>query len=198
MSNAPDDEAFLLSPLLARLRILYTESHRHYHTVAHVEALLAHLRRYAHLVQDLKAVAAAIWFHDAIYDTHRDDNEERSAMLAQEELESAGWAPLLVKQVAHMVRATRHHRADAADTDTLLFLDFDLSILGSSPESYSAYCAAIRAEFSWVNDEAYAEGRSRALQTFLQRDKIYRTSLLWDAWEASARVNMLRELAALA
>jgi predicted metal-dependent HD superfamily phosphohydrolase len=150
------------------------------------------------LAQQPALIAAAIWYHDAVYDTYRDDNEERSAALAQAELEAAGWAAALAGRVADMVRATRHHNADEGDTDTLLFLDFDLSILGSGPPLYDTYCAAIRAEFNWVAEADYRRGRSRVLQSFLQREAIYRTPLLRDAWESAARLNLTRELSLLA
>src|SRR5258708_12499884 len=52
----------------------YAEPHRHYHTIEHVRALLP-------LVSGIDA-SLAVWFHDAIYDTARTDNEERSAELA--------------------------------------------------------------------------------------------------------------------
>ncbi len=60
------------------------------------------------------------------------------------------------------------------------------------------YCAAIRAEFEWVPDAAYAQGRSRVLESFVTRDVIYRTPALRDLWEPAARINLQRELAGLA
>ncbi|MBC7954669.1 MAG: hypothetical protein H7Y33_02195 [Cytophagales bacterium] len=92
--------------------------------------------------------------------------------------------------MADMVRATRHHQADEADTDQLLFLDLDLSVLGASPTSYAAYCAAIRFEFGRVSDADHSRGRNRVLESFISREAIYRTPALRDAWENAARINI--------
>jgi predicted metal-dependent HD superfamily phosphohydrolase len=183
--------------LQAQLARRYSEPHRRYHTLAHIEALLAHLSAYHHLAKEPELIAAAIWFHDAIYDTQRNDNEELSAQLAQTELERVGWSSSRALSVADMVRATQHHHADESDTDLLLFLDFDLSILGASPASYAAYCAAIRFEFSWASDADYSRGRARVLESFMAREAIYKTPALRDAWEGTARINLQRELATL-
>ncbi len=107
VTRKPQDD--LPPALLARLAKCYEEPHRRYHTLAHVEALFAHLRQYTHLTQEPQLISAAIWFHDAIYDTHRADNEQLSAELAQRELEGAGYSMTRAHRVADMVRATHHH-----------------------------------------------------------------------------------------
>ena len=53
----------------------YSEEHRHYHTLAHIEHLLELLPHAD------ETVLAAVWFHDAIYDSAQ--NEERSAALSK-------------------------------------------------------------------------------------------------------------------
>src|SRR5215468_11201043 len=86
-------------------------------------------------IMDRDALEAAIWFHDAIYDTRRNDNEEQSAALAAARL--AGTTDEgRVARIAAMIRATAGHTmpafADAAaERDCALFLDMDLAILGS-------------------------------------------------------------------
>jgi len=185
-------------PLQARLRAMYGEPHRRYHTLAHVEALLRWLTQWQSLAREPRLIDAAIWFHDAVYDTRRSDNEQRSAELARVELAALGWSAPDVERVAALVLATQHHQADAGDTDAWLFLDLDLSVLGQSPVHYAAYAAAIRAEYGWVDEARYREGRSAVLRSFLDRAAIYRTPELHAAWEAAARVNLAAELSALA
>src|SRR5436190_19460000 len=70
----------------AELVRAYAAPDRHYHNLAHIEALLGLARRHADALADAGAIEAAIWFHDAVYDTRRDDNEERSPALATERL----------------------------------------------------------------------------------------------------------------
>jgi predicted metal-dependent HD superfamily phosphohydrolase len=197
VSSEPSAPSTLPKMLLERLAVQYAEPHRHYHSIAHVHALLSHLERYRALAKEPALITAAIWYHDAVYDTRRDDNEERSAALTQSELASIAWPEPAVRRVAEMILATRAHQADPADSDMLLFLDLDLSILGTRPDAYADYCSAVRAEYQWVPEADYAQGRSRVLHAFLARESIYRTPQLIAAWESSAQLNLQRELAAL-
>jgi predicted metal-dependent HD superfamily phosphohydrolase len=195
----PADLHFDVPPALrARLQAMYTEPQRHYHALAHVEALLGWLAHWRALAREPRLIEAAIWFHDAVYDTHRDDNEPRSAELARDELRALAWAEADVARVVTMVRATQHHAAAVSDADTLLFLDLDLSVLAQRAEVYDAYSVAVRAEFAWVNAQRYRAGRMRVLQSFMTRDAIYRTPALHTAWESAARANLARELQAAA
>jgi predicted metal-dependent HD superfamily phosphohydrolase len=159
-----------------------------------VVALRRWLQRYRALAETPALIEAAIWFHDAVYDTRRDDNEARSAALAQAELSALAWPPAAVQRVAALVLATQHHAAEAADADARLFLDLDLSVLGQSAAVYAAYSDAVRLEYAWVEALAYRQGRARVLRSFLDRECIYRTPALYDAWEASARRNLKQEL----
>ena len=192
-----DSLAPLPAALTDNLAARYAEPHRHYHTLAHVQALLRHLDTHRALVQRPAHVEAAIWYHDVVYDTHRSDNEVCSADVVRFELMSIGWLGVDVERVASMVEATQHHRAADGDTDTLLFLDLDLSVLGAAPAVYDTYRDAIRAEFDWVPEADYRAGRTKVLQSFMDRSTLYRTPALAALWEASARVNLQRELTAL-
>lgn len=196
MPNASD--LILPATLLTKLRRCYAEPQRHYHSLAHIEALQRWFAQHHALARQPALIDAAIWFHDAVYNTRRQDNEQRSAAMATEELDVLGWPVAAVERVAALVLATQHHQADPADGDAWLFLDLDLSVLGQSAARYAAYADAVRAEYAWVEDSAYRSGRARVLQGFLAREHIYRTPELHVAWEAAARRNLRHELAALA
>lgn len=187
----------LPASLLDNLKARYAEPHRRYHTLAHVEALLRHLGTWRHLARQPAHLEAAAWYHDVVYDTHRNDNEVCSADVVRFELMSIGWLGVDVERVATMVEATQHHHADDGDTDTLLFLDLDLSVLAAAPAAYDTYAAAIRAEFDWVPEAEWRTGRVRVLRSFIDRPAIYHTPELHTAWEAAARGNVARELATL-
>jgi predicted metal-dependent HD superfamily phosphohydrolase len=51
-------------------------------------------------------VELALWFHDAIYDTRRNDNEERSADWARSSIGT--FAAEAAERVHTLVMATRH------------------------------------------------------------------------------------------
>lgn len=194
----PEPTELTLPPeLLARLRRCYAEPHRHYHSLAHIEALQRWFAPHRALAREPALIEAAIWFHDAVYNTRRQDNEARSAAMASEELGALGWPAAAAERVAALVLATQQHHAEASDSDAWLFLDLDLSVLGQSTPRYTAYADAVRAEYAWVEDAAYRSGRARVLQDFLAREHIYRTPVLHDVWEVAARYNLRAELAAL-
>ena len=61
----------------------YSEPHRHYHNLAHVHDCLNYLATLRDLsARERQTLEHAIWWHDAIYEPSRSDNEERSADLA--------------------------------------------------------------------------------------------------------------------
>lgn len=176
------------------IRARYEEPHRHHHTLLHVNALLAGLQAHMVLAQDAGVIEAAIWYHDAIYNTRRNDNEERSAVLARDDLARAGWPMSRVARVESLVRATAHHQAPPDDADAWLFLDLDLCILGQSTSAYDRYRDAIRREYDWVEDSAYRSGRKRVLESFLNRPVIFQTDVVRAAFEIPARDNIRREI----
>jgi predicted metal-dependent HD superfamily phosphohydrolase len=74
-----------------------------------------------------------------------------------------------------------------------LLLDADLAILGSSPDLYDAYAAAVRREYAWVSPSDWLSGRRRVLDSLLRRERIYRTASMPGAREETARLNLRRE-----
>lgn len=187
----------MFDSLRHRLTPCYQEVHRAYHGLAHIEALLQGQRVHQDLIRDHQAVTLAIWFHDVIYDTRRQDNEARSAQLAGDMLSEWGASPELIDSVARKVRATQHHEWTDGDPDTAVFLDLDLGILAVAPDAYDRYASQIAQEYDWVPEAAYRQGRAKVLQTFMAREHIYFTPALQALWEAPARANLARELAAL-
>src|SRR5262249_44984090 len=79
-----------MSPISGRIRDelvrAYSAPDRHYHNLPHIEAMLDLMRAQERALSDPRSVEAAIWFHDAVYDPRRHDNEEKSAALAAERL----------------------------------------------------------------------------------------------------------------
>lgn len=172
-----------LADLLAR----YAEPHRHYHTLAHVRAVLAELPAAG------EALRFAAWYHDAIYDAKSNDNEERSADLMRSALSVSDD---IKGEAARLILLTKTHAAAADDRDGLALLDADLAVLGAADDVYDGYAAAIRREYAWVPEEAYRKGRADVLRRFLGRERIYHTGRMRGR-EAAARANLLRELGRL-
>lgn len=174
----------------------WSEPHRHYHTLDHLEACLASLDAHQGLATNPTVVEIALWFHDAIYDPRAPDNEERSAILAADALRSAGVVETHVQSICHLILATRTH-ADADDPDTALLLDLDLFVLGTPADQYLRYSAAIRREYAWVPEPDYQRKRAMILTRFLERSCIYKNAVFFSRLEASARANLATEIARL-
>jgi predicted metal-dependent HD superfamily phosphohydrolase len=186
--------------LRAELVAAYAAPGRHYHDLRHIEALLALADVCADAITDRDAVEAAIWFHDAIYDTQRSDNEERSAALAEERLAGTA-AEDRIGRIAAMIRATAGHAvpeaAAGARHDCALFLDMDLAIFGGPEADFDAYETAVRREYDWVTEERWRLGRRAVLAAFMRRPAIFATPRFQASHEAAARRNLTRAIARL-
>ena len=197
-----ENEPLIEGELKNELSALYQAPGRHYHGLAHVEALLALAREYRADLADRQAIEAAIWFHDAIYDSRRSDNEARSAALAAAKLASRV-EPARLFRITAMIEATATHVLpdlgdEAATRDAAFFLDMDLSILGAPKSAFDSYEAAVRREYAWVDEEAWAAGRTAVLRKFLARPTIFNTEAFRQRYETVARKNIARSIAALA
>lgn len=181
----------------AGLRARYSQAHRRYHTLGHVENVLLRIEELSPRHTDLLPIQLAAWFHDAIYAPSRDDNEERSAFLARDTLELVGASPALGTEVARLVILTASHDPTAQDMAGAVLSDADLSILGSSPDDYTRYATAVREEYAFIPDATFCVGRARILRTLLTRPSLYRTEIGQQRWEKTARLNIHREVGSL-
>jgi len=190
--------SLLSEAVRTELRRAYQAPDRHYHDLRHIEMLLDLAQEHADAIADSDAVEAAIWFHDAVYDTRQNDNEEKSAELAIARL-AGTVSEDRIAHIAAMITATAGHGlpdfADAgagagAARDCALFLDFDLAILGSAPAAFAAYEQAVRREYDWVPEPLWIAGRRQVLAGFLARPAIYATPQFSASHEAQARRNI--------
>ncbi|TPK23391.1 hypothetical protein FJ872_03390 [Mesorhizobium sp. B2-5-9] len=196
-----ENEPLIDDALKTELSVLYKAGDRHYHNLAHIEAMLGLAGDYRTLLDDPEAVEAAIWFHDAVYDSRAKDNEAQSAALAEQKLAGRIDAGRL-SHVSAMILATATHQVPlfddvAATRDASLFLDMDLSILGAAPDAFDAYERAVRHEYGWVEEPMWRAGRGAVLKSFLARPHIFHTQEFRQRFEPQARRNMARSLQAL-
>ena len=173
----------------------YGQSARHYHTQRHIAECLAQFRRHRALAARPDEIEIALWFHDAVYDTHRRDNEENSARWACAYLTSEGIDPDAVKRITALILATKTHQTD--DPDAALLVDIDLAILGAPHDVFERYDQAIRREYAWLPEAQYRSGRTGVLSTFFERSTIFSTPALRHLYEKRARENIKRKLADL-
>jgi len=183
-------------PAYQELVSRYSEPQRHYHNLRHLGECLAEFDSARELAKAPVAVELAIWFHDAVYDPHAADNEERSAELAQQRITQGGGGAELGRAVAALVQATKTHDP-GWHPDAPLLVDVDLSILGQPKERFQEYEAQIRREYHWVPVETFKVKRAEILKMFLARDRIYATDCFFVKYEQRARSNLQNSIRCL-
>ncbi|MBD2607207.1 hypothetical protein H6G81_22430 [Scytonema hofmannii FACHB-248] len=175
----------------------YSSSVRYYHTLKHIYHVLKTIDNLQAYTRNLAAVQLAAWFHDVVYDTKAQKNEEKSADYAYELLSILGIPLSNISAVTCLILNTKNHQATADDFDSQVLLDADLAILAANPVQYREYALYIRQEYAWVSEAEYIVGRAHVLESFLQRQRIYFTTLMFEVGEKAARCNINAEIQSL-
>lgn len=175
----------------------YAAAGRHYHNLRHLEEMLAAVDDLSSYADDPTAVELAAWFHDAVYDPRRADNEERSARLAEDLLGALSTPPERVVEVARLVRLTATHAPAPEDRNGAVLCDADLAVLAADATRYRGYADAVRREYAHVRDADFALGRAVVLRSLLALPTLYRTPGAVERCEQAARANVSAELNAL-
>lgn len=177
----------------AELRCRYSGPGRAYHNLHHVcECLDLFERVRAHCLHP-QEVELALWFHDAVCDARRSDNELRSAEWAVAVLRRVGADPGTVERVYGLILATAP-QVDPVTEDECLIADIDLAILGARPRRYEAYERELRQEHHHVPQTLYTTMRKKILRDYLQRPQLYHTEWFRSRYETPARGNLQRML----
>ncbi|HEY8702644.1 MAG TPA: DUF4031 domain-containing protein [Arthrobacter sp.] len=171
------------------------EEHRKYHGCTHLLAVLEALDLLTEPAGAPRTVLLAAWFHDAVYRGAAGRDEEESARLAEDRLADAGLPGAEIEEVARLVRLTSDHRTEPGDDDGALLCDADLSVLGSEPEPYARYVAAVREDYAHIGDADFAAGRAAVVRHLLGLDPLFHSKRARDLWLDAARRNLQAELA---
>jgi predicted metal-dependent HD superfamily phosphohydrolase len=141
-------------------------------------------------------VQLAVWFHDAVYNPLKADNEARSAAQALAFLRASALEPARQQRVAFLIERTQEHiqPQPSDDFDLFHFLDADLSILGATEADYWAYARQVRREYRLVPDLLYRPGRRKILAKMLDAPVLYHTLAMRLELDAAARRNLQAEL----
>ncbi|HKU95878.1 MAG TPA: hypothetical protein VJR58_11400 [Vineibacter sp.] len=190
-------------PLLTAALAHHRQPHRAYHDDRHVLELLALAQ--AHAPDLTEAERLAILFHDAVYvpGAPSGTNEALSALLMQATvfaLAEAGAVaapdPTVVADAGTIIRATTH----AAPPPPLAarMCDLDLWRLAAPWAEFERHGADIRTEFRYLypSDDAFWTARRGFYGTMLEKPAIFTTAYFRDHFEAQARDNLRRAIAA--
>lgn len=174
---------------------LYHESHRFYHNLSHIQAMIDKFLTIQTLIDDSSAVLFAIFYHDSIYHIPKqtETNEKLSADYFYQKFKHL-LAPSLLDKVYTFILATEHHQLLIENNDLAYFLDLDLSILAEPSNIYQSYYQNIQKEYAHINAVVYKIGRAKILGQFLAKKRIFYSDFFYENSEKIARANLKNEL----
>lgn len=175
----------------------YAEPQRHYHIWQHIKQCLVEWESVRYVVINPEAIAAAIFYHDAVYDPKASGNEALSAELFAKDARRAHLTDFFIWKVTRLILATKHIEIPSEE-DAHFMIDIDLSILGQEETYFDEYERQIRQEYVYVPSVSFAMGRSGILNRFRAHEYIYLTPYFRRKYEESARRNIDRSLERLA
>lgn len=187
------DNIELVEELWQEIEGAYSNSNRHYHNMTHLESMINNAFKYKDKIKDLDTILFSIFYHDIIYDIKSKDNEEKSAEFAVDRLSKLGLQSDKIVKCRKQIIATKNHNKNV-NKDTNYLLDFDLAILGDTPQNYREYTMKIRKEYAIYPDFIYKNGRKKVIQYFLNMDNIFKTEDFQEKFEKEARDNLTMEL----
>lgn len=175
----------------------YCELHRHYHTLTHIAECVIAFSRVAHLAKNRNAILLAIFYHDAVYDVGRVDNERASANYFRMTARNAFGITdePLIEETVRLIELSALHYTDAdLDSDGALFIDIDMSILGADTHEYDEYARCVRQEYNHHSDREWAIRRTdKFLDPLLLQESIFLTPTFRASHEECARANLMEE-----
>ena len=137
-------------------------------------------------------IELAIFAHDLVYDTKKDDNELQSANKV------LSWYGLKYNKpnevLINLILSTSPNQTPTTKDEALL-KDLDLSILGTFvPFLFQNYKTGIQQEYHSYSKEEYLKGRLDFLNNMLSKNRIYSTEFFYNNFENQAKENIRQEI----
>ncbi len=189
-----DDES-IVNQYWSEILKKYSSKSRHYHNLYHLYNMFNRVEDFKDEIFDLDVLKFSIWYHDIIYKSTRKDNEKKSADISEKRLKSLRINEKRLNFVKKLIVSTKNHQIIIeGNTDNAIFLDLDLSILGTDWHNYKKYTESIRREYAIYPDFMYNNGRKKVLNHFLERKTLYFTQVYQTKFETKARENLIKEI----
>ena len=192
LTNYTDNDR-LINELWAEIEKNYSSKKRHYHTLYHLDRLLAQLTDVKGEIQNWNTILFTLYYHDIVYNSLKSDNEEKSAKLAEKRMKQISVSIDTIELCQKQILATKSHTL-STNSDTNYFTDADLSVLGQPWETYSIYYKSVRNEYSIYPDFVYNLESKKVLNHFLSMDRIFKTDFFYNKFEKQAKENVQKEL----
>jgi len=167
----------------------YSEPHRLYHTLRHINYCLREFDNAKFLIRHVDAAEMAIWYHDIINLPNAKDNEYQSKLLF-EHIAHNNFGQAFIENVCSLIMVTTHRQAPATN-DEKYICDIDLSSMGASWEKFITDSNDLRSE-SASSTEEYTMGKLRFFAALLERPRIFYSDYFYARYENNARRNIQR------
>jgi len=169
----------------------YTAKNRFYHNLEHIFQMFNLFEKYKSKIVDKNAVLFSIFYHDFYYFPNRNDNELQSAEKLKSSLQNVVPKEVINKSYDYIIATKNHDVSEKKlDKDLLFFLDFDMSILGSSSKNYKNYLYKIRLEYLEYSDIEFLKGRKKFAKNILANQPIFKTVEIRKEFEKQAITNL--------
>lgn len=174
----------------------YSDSNRGYHGLAHLTECVSNASWFRHEFDYPNEAIMALFFHDAVYDTHDSDynNVMRSASACETVMNGmyvrSGKLPNydVIERTKSYIRATGHSEPPN-NHDESLIMDIDLAVVASHPAEEIE--RGIRKEYKWVPLKEYSRARKDVLIKLYNRNPVFNTPLVENLLGNKMRHNLL-------
>lgn len=174
----------------------YGQQQRYYHNLTHLQHLYNSLLPLKNAFTHWDETMFSLFYHDVVYNTLKNDNEEQSALKARDAMTALDVSSAMIDFTCEQILCTKNHSLHQ-EADINYFTDADLAILGEEWTVYQTYAFNVRKEYSIYPESVYKPGRKKVLAHFLSMHRIYKTEFFFDIYEGSARINIKKELTML-
>lgn len=165
-----------------------------YHNLDHLSFMFRLLDEYKARLSRPEVVDFAVFYHDVVYLPGSATNEEDSAQRAASDLATMGAGERVIDGVNALVLASKDHKVNPVfANDSVFFLDSDMAILGSDPESYAKYAQGVARDFKSVKPLLYVAGRQNFLRGLVDT-RIFSTAEMYARFQDRAQQNIAEEL----
>ena len=151
-----------LNTILAR----WNESHRHYHSLNHLNDLIAQINenKSKYSEKEYEKLLIASLFHDIVYDPMKSDNEEKSAEFFIECCSDKTNQD--ITEIKQMILDTKTHQSNTLLSES--FNNFDMNIVERDFDQLLEWERGIHEEFQ-AYGEMYKFGRLQFLESILDK-----------------------------
>lgn len=147
---------------------MWNESHRHYHTLDHLNDLVDQINAYRENTncskKEYEKLLITALFHDIVYDPMKSNNEEMSADFFLDCCQSKNQD---IEDIKNAILETKTHTSTSKLSS--IFNEFDMKILERGYNDLLEWEKGIYEEFKGYGSDVYKQGRIKFLESVIDK-----------------------------